>query len=250
MRLALEANRPFRIVLLDMRMPAMDGIEVALRIRRQKLPGQPLILMLSSEDFKPQLPRVRELGLDAYMVKPITRKRLFEAIGRVLSDPGHHAPGTAASREVAEPADAPPPPVAVSNILIADDSPDNRLLIAAYLKNEPYRIEFAENGKVAIEKFTANRYDVVFMDVQMPEMDGLNATRIIRQWERDHGRGRTPIVALSAAALEEDVKHAIEAGCDLHVSKPVKKRVMVETIRHIASLRPDQPTAALASAGS
>ncbi|HLI79273.1 MAG TPA: response regulator [Candidatus Binataceae bacterium] len=238
MRLALEANRPFRIVLLDMRMPAMDGLEVARRIRRQKLPGQPLIMMLSSEDFKPQLPRVRELGLDAYMVKPITRKRLFEAIGHVLSEPGHHAPGAAASREVVESADAPPPPVAASNILIADDSPDNRLLIAAYLKNEPYRIEYAENGNVAIEKFTANRYDVVFMDVQMPEMDGLCATRIIRKWEAAHGRTRTPIVALSAAALEEDVRQAIEAGCDLHVSKPVKKRVLLETIRHAAELMP------------
>jgi len=91
---------------------------------------------------------------------------------------------------------------------------------------------------VAIEKFTANRYDVVFMDVQMPEMDGLCATRIIRKWEAAHGRTRTPIVALSAAALEEDVRQAIEAGCDLHVSKPVKKRVLLETIRHAAELMP------------
>jgi len=75
------------------------------------------------------------------------------------------------------------------------------------------------------------------MDVQMPEMDGLTATRIIRQWEHEQGRDPISIVALSASALEEDVKRALEAGCDLHVSKPVKKRVILETIRNVAMLR-------------
>jgi CheY-like chemotaxis protein len=237
LRQATEASRPFKIVLLDMRMPAMDGLEVARRIRGQKFPCEPLILMLSSEDFRPQLSRVHELGLDGYMMKPITRRGLFEAINRLLNDTGRN--GTAVlSRSVSENADAQASAFTVSKILIADDSPDNRMLIAAYLKNEPYQIEFAENGKQAIEKFTSDRYDLVFMDMQMPEMDGLTATRIVRQWEKDHARSRTPIVALSAAALEEDVKHAIDAGCDLHVSKPVKKRVLLETIRHAAELMP------------
>jgi signal transduction histidine kinase/CheY-like chemotaxis protein len=238
LRRATEANQPFKIILLDMRMPVMDGLEVARRIRQQKLPSEPLILMLSSEDFRPQLSRVRELGLDGYMMKPITRRGLFQAISRLLSDVDRNGttmlPGSVSSED----ADAQAPAFKISKILVADDSPDNRLLIAAYLKSEPYQIEFAVNGKDAIEKFTANRYDLVFMDVQMPEMDGLNATRIIRQWEKDHACSRTPIVALSAAALEEDVRHAIEAGCDLHVSKPVKKRVLLETIRHAEKLMP------------
>ena len=235
-RRALEANQPFGMILLDLRMPGMEGLEVTRRIRAQKLPSEPLILMLSSEDFKPHLPRVRELGLDGYMMKPITRRGLFEAINRLLNDTNRNGaralpPGESPDcRQHSE--------TAVAKILIADDSPDNRLLIAAYLKNESYQIEFAENGNQAIEKFTANRYDLVFMDMQMPEMDGLTATRIVRQWEKDHVCGRTPIVALSAAALEEDVRHAIEAGCDLHVSKPVKKRVLLETIRQAAELMP------------
>ena len=99
------------------------------------------------------------------MVKPITRRRLFEAIGHVLHDPSQRSPVAAASSETSPPG-APAP--AVSNILIAEDSPDNQLVIDAYLKNEPYQVDFAENGKEAVEKFTAGRYDLVFMDVQMP----------------------------------------------------------------------------------
>jgi len=236
-RKANQAGQPFQIILLDMRMPEMDGLEVARRIRQEKLPSDPLVLMLSSEDFKPQLSRLRELGLDAYLVKPITRKGLFEAIHRVLSDANRHS-ADAFPRRVASEKSAPViEPAAVSKILVADDSPDNRLLLAAYLRREPYQVDFAEDGREAVEKFTANRYDLVFMDVQMPEMDGLSATRMIRQWEKDNDRAATLIIALSASALEEDVKRAVDAGCDLHVSKPVKKRVLLQTIRNAALMR-------------
>ena len=91
LRDAMESHRPYKIVLLDMRMPAMDGLEVAARIRDEKLPIEPLVLMLSSDDFKPQLTRVKELGLDAYLMKPVTRKGLFEAINRVLNDANRHS---------------------------------------------------------------------------------------------------------------------------------------------------------------
>jgi CheY-like chemotaxis protein len=126
---------------------------------------------------------------------------------------------------------------AATKILVADDSPDNRLLIAAYLRREPYQLDFAEDGKVAFEKYISHRYDMVFMDVQMPQLDGLSATRMIRKWEKEHGCSQTPVVALSAAALEEDVRRSMEAGCDLHISKPVKKRVLLETIRNLVRLQ-------------
>src|SRR5208283_457158 len=150
-RQAADEGRPYRIILLDMRMPGMNGIEVAEKIRRENLPTQPLILMLSSDDLKPQLSRLKELGLDAYLVKPITRKELFEAIARVLQDANRHSSDALPSRVAEPPAergeDQPKP-----RILVADDSSDNRLLIGAYLRREPCELEFAENGKLALDK--------------------------------------------------------------------------------------------------
>ncbi len=96
---------------------------------------------------------------------------------------------------------------------MADDSADNRLLISAYLRREPCELDFAENGKIAFEKFKSNQYDMVFMDVQMPEIDGLAATELIRKWEISNSRAATPIVALTASALEEDVCRTLAAGC-------------------------------------
>ena len=115
-------------------------------------------------------------------------------------------------------------------ILFADDSPDNRALIKAYMKNTLHLIEFAENGQEAINKFAADRYDLVFMDIQMPIVDGYTAVEDIRRWEIDMGRKPTPIVALSASADAEAVRRAKQAGCNLHVSKPLKKPTLLETI--------------------
>jgi two-component system sensor histidine kinase/response regulator len=232
-RLAAESNQPFKFILLDMRMPEMDGLEVARRIREQKLPTNPLIVMLSSDDFKPQFPQLREYGLDAYLVKPITRGRLFEALHRASGgiEQGNQGSEPRSSSGQSHKNAA---PTQISRLLVVDDSPDNRLLIDAYLRKEPYQVDYAVDGKTAVRKFIANDYDMVFMDVQMPEMDGLSATRAIRQWERKRNRVRRPIVALSASALEEDVKRAVEAGCDLHLSKPVKKQVLLQTILEIA----------------
>ena len=123
-------------------------------------------------------------------------------------------------------------------ILLAEDAPDNRLLIEAYFKKLPFRLEIAENGRIAVDKFKSLRFDLVLMDVQMPEVDGLTATRAIRQWEREQDRVPTPVIALTASALEEDVKRSLEAGCDAHVSKPVKKRSLLEAIDKVTASRP------------
>jgi len=117
------------------------------------------------------------------------------------------------------------------HILLADDSPDNRLLVHTYMKNTRYRVDDAENGKVAVEKFLTFEYDVVLMDIQMPEMDGYEATRTIRRWEQEHQRPRTPILAVTAAALEENKQRTFEAGCDLHITKPVRRGTLLRAIR-------------------
>jgi signal transduction histidine kinase/CheY-like chemotaxis protein len=127
-------------------------------------------------------------------------------------------------------------------ILLADDSVDNRLLVRHYLKGTQYLIDEAENGKIAIEKFLANDYDLVLMDIQMPEVDGYDATRAMRRWESERAQARTPILALTAAALEENIRSTREAGCDMHVTKPVKKNTLLAAIRSAVMHEPGAAT--------
>jgi CheY-like chemotaxis protein len=118
------------------------------------------------------------------------------------------------------------------NILLADDSKENRLLIHAFLKDTGHRVDDAENGAIALAKLKAGNYDLVLMDIQMPVMDGLEATRAIRAWEQEGGRSKTPIVALTASALEDDVRRTFEAGVDRHISKPIRKAVLIAAIKN------------------
>ncbi len=223
-RQAAEEGHPYQFILLDMAMPSVDGFEVARRLRNYNLPVKSVLPMLSSDELKPQITRLQQLGLVTYLVKPIARKDLLEAI-RTLIDEAQRERGPASHvRPDTQ-------QTAARRILVAEDSPDNRLVIAAYLRREPYQVDFAEDGKQAFEKFVANLYDLVLMDIQMPVMDGLDATRAIRGWEIEHGRVPIPIVALTAYALEEDVRRALSAGCTLHISKPLRKQPLLECIR-------------------
>ena len=120
-------------------------------------------------------------------------------------------------------------------ILVAEDAEDNRLLLRAYLKGSPHQLTFAENGRLALELFQQRQpgdepFDLVLMDVQMPEMDGLTATRAIRAWEEEQGVARTPVVALTAYALREEIERVMAAGFDRHLAKPVRKGRLLEAI--------------------
>ena len=119
-------------------------------------------------------------------------------------------------------------------ILIAEDSEYNIVLIRAYLKNSGFELDVAENGKIAVEKVIAAPPDLVLMDLQMPVMDGLEATRAIRHWEVATGARPTPILALTAHAAGEGVGLSLEAGCNEHLTKPIKRATLLEAIsRHI-----------------
>jgi CheY-like chemotaxis protein len=120
----------------------------------------------------------------------------------------------------------------VLNILLVEDYPDNRTITIAYLQGTPYRMEIAENGAIAVEKFVLGHFDLVLMDRQMPVMDGLTATRAIRTWEKANHRLPTPIIALTAAALKGDREQCVEAGCTAYLTKPIKQDVLLEAIRH------------------
>ena len=189
--------------------------------------------MLTSDDLNATMERAREVGVEIYMVKPIKRADLFKALGRALDTAGVRSQNTsAADRSVIDSTagsdvfDETRP----LKVLLADDSRDNRLLVQAYFKKMPYAIDEAENGAVAVEKFKTGSYDVVLMDIEMPIMDGYSATRAIRAIERKTGRRRVPILALTASVLTEALKKALDAGCDAHIAKPVKKATLLAAV--------------------
>jgi CheY-like chemotaxis protein len=119
-------------------------------------------------------------------------------------------------------------------ILLVEDNEDNRLLIRAFLKSTPHQVQMAENGAVGIEMFKKANYDIVFMDMQMPVMDGYTATREIRRWEREKKRPAVPVIALTAYALKEDEEKSMNAGCDGHLTKPIKKQEILAALQSIA----------------
>ena len=167
-----------------------------------------------------------------YVVKPLKRRELCAAVSGAMARVA--APGDAVvepRREAAPNGSAAHllgPPL---SILLADDSADNRLLIAAYLKKTRYPLDEVENGQIALDRFMTRAYDVVLMDIQMPVLDGYSAVRMIRDWETANQHRRTPIIALTASALEQRCARAHDAGCDLHVSKPVKKSTLLRRLR-------------------
>jgi PAS domain S-box-containing protein len=125
----------------------------------------------------------------------------------------------------------PEPPLPALRILLVEDSPDNRTITVAYLRDTPYQVDIAENGAIAYEKFTAGHYDLLLMDRQMPIMDGLTATRAIRVWEQTNHRPPTPIIALTASALKGDQEKCVAAGCTAYLTKPIKQEVLLQAIK-------------------
>lgn len=230
---AQRAGDAFGLMMVDRRMPSIDGFDLAQRLRQIRGASGAIIMMLDSNGLAAAVGKMTKSGLKHYLAKPAKLREFYRVVGEAAGRP---AGGTPLMRS-AEPASAAPArnrgaPVLDREltILLADDSPDNRALVRAYLERASCRLDVAEDGQIAVDKFTAGRYDLVLMDIQMPVLDGYAAVRMIRQWEASNGRRRTPIVALTASALEEDVRRAREAGCDLHVSKPVRKATLLEAI--------------------
>jgi PAS domain S-box-containing protein len=228
---AYDAGKPFRLVILDYQMPDLDGFETARLIRTQpELRGTTMIL-LTSLQRKDDMEKAKEIGFAQLLYKPVKRAELREAVTRVL---GVQEPD---GKESAIPAMAAPAAAKrAMRILLAEDNEDNRTLTWMYLKNTPHDMQMAENGKLAVDMFINDGpFDLVFMDIQMPVMDGYEGTRAIRDWEAAEGRERTPIIALTAHALKEDVQKSLEAGCDAHLTKPLKKKIFLDTISRYAA---------------
>jgi two-component system, sensor histidine kinase and response regulator len=220
---AAHNQRPFALLIVDRFMPAVDGFELVSEIR-QLAPGIPII-MVSSDNIPGDETKAHQLGLAGYAVKPVRRAELLRMICEALGekDNGQATAGISA------------PQTSNARILIADDSEDNRFLWQAYLANTSYLVTFAENGQLAVELARSEPFDLILMDVQMPVMDGLTATRLIRQEARAQGKSEVPVLALTANARKVDVEASLEAGCNAHLSKPILKEKLLSSIEEYLS---------------
>ena len=223
---AQESGNPYRLVLLDCRMPEMDGFQVAERLRAIPNLASVTVMMLTSDARAGDKTRSQELCMAGYLVKPVKRTALFDAIAAAVGRSHVVAPGPALDAASAQAREQ-----RALRILLAEDSPDNRLLVQSYLKHTPHHLDLADNGAIAVAKFMARGFDLVLMDMQMPVLDGYAATRKIRQWEKEIGRPLTPIIALSAFALQEEIQKSLDAGCTAHLTKPIKKAILLNAIQ-------------------
>jgi CheY-like chemotaxis protein len=207
-------NRPFALVLLDFQMPDMDGFAVAARIKERPELAATTIMMLSSVGQRGDGVRCRELGLAAYLTKPVRRPLLYEAICTALATgrtPGGEV--TLVTRHSLREARR------SLHILLAEDNAVNSLLATTLLKKAGHTVARATTGREAVHAAADQRFDVILMDVQMPDMDGLEATAAIRRAEEGSGE-HTPIISLTAHAMAGDRQRCLEAGADGYLAKP------------------------------
>ncbi|HEX3203396.1 MAG TPA: PAS domain S-box protein [Nitrospiraceae bacterium] len=219
-----SAGDGYRLVFLDSRMPDMNGFEVIERLTKSGGLEEMTVMVLTSDSRSPDIGRSYKLGLGGYLVKPIRRSDLKKAIAIARNRPNGLG-STPAKPEVAVVGDGVP-----LRILLVEDSPDNVLLIRSYLKNYPCRLDHAENGKAAVERFQTGQYDLVLMDMQMPIMDGYSATQAIRRWECGRGRQSVPVLALTAFGMKEEEARSRAAGCTAHLTKPIRKATLLAAI--------------------
>ena len=230
---AKQAGTPFRLMLMDGCLAAGRALDFAGNNGNGSGIVESIILAVASTYLSRDLERARQLGVELHVVKPISRHDLLRVIRSALLKGGSRV------EQLARETTALKPDRRALRILLAEDSEDNRVLVEAYLKQTSYQLESAENGEIAVSKFTSAKYDLVLMDMQMPVMDGYTAVRAMRAWERTHDVKRTPILALTAYALKEEIGKSLDAGCDAHLSKPIKKRTLLEAIQEATTPVPE-----------
>jgi two-component system, sensor histidine kinase and response regulator len=228
-RQAVSAGRPIRIVLLDDRIASSDPHTLGQLIVEASSCGASILATIHCDNLAADIARLKSLKLETYLIKPIDIHELVKVIRHVIVgdcvDVSQDHPSLARETRLLPIIDRP------LRILFADDSTDNRTLVRAFLKKTPYHLDEVENGRQAIDGFiAAGNYDLVLMDIQMPEVDGYAATRAIREWEREHSRARTPIIALTASVFNEAIRLTRAAGCDEHVGKPISKATLLRAI--------------------
>jgi PAS domain S-box-containing protein len=243
---AAAAGDPYLLVLTDAMMPEMDGFTLAEHVKGREELADAVILMLSSADRAGDSARCRKLGVARYVVKPVKQSELLDAIVNemgVSDGPGARpeaAVPSAAGRPEARPGPLAAPPGRALHILVAEDNVINQKLAVRLLGKQGHTVCLADNGRKALALLEREAVDLVLMDVQMPEMGGLEATARIRERERGTGR-RLPIVALTAHAMKGDREECLAAGMDAYVSKPLQEKELLRVLDDVARLLPPAP---------
>ncbi len=212
----LEAGSdPFELALVDAVMPETDGFELAATIQSFPGPAPAVVLMLGSASQPADFERCHELRIAAHLIKPLRRAELLAAVAGIA---GKAPPETAAEPpEGTECARGTRP----LEILVAEDHPINQKVAQRLLEKAGHRVMMVPNGRLAVEAIASRRFDVVLMDLHMPEMNGFEAVAAIRQQERREG-GHVPVIAMTAAAMKGDQERCLAAGMDGYVSKPIQ----------------------------
>ncbi|MBN2387672.1 MAG: response regulator [Anaerolineales bacterium] len=227
LRAASQSKDPYTIVLLDMQMPEMDGEQTAHLIKSDPRIADTHIVVLTSIGERGDVARLEALGCSGYLLKPVKRKLLKEALHAVkdqekeIKKTGHLVTGHLLSEQKRQ----------GCRILLAEDNQVNLKFAQILLEKAGFTVAVVENGKQAYEQIRLGSYDGVLMDVQMPEMDGLQATRQIREWEKGQER-HVPIIAMTAAAMKGDRERCLESGMDDYISKPLDSKSLLDKLDH------------------
>ncbi len=223
LRQAAANGRDFSVILTDANMPEDDGFSLVDRIRHEFATPAPVVMMLTSGRHTRDLARCGELGIGSCVLKPAKESELLDALALAL---GVDDPTGAHEVAIGRRVDAPLGPLSV---LLAEDSLVNQKLAIAVLEKHGHRVTAVSNGRQAVAAFDADRFDLVLMDVQMPDMDGLQATAAIRDVDARRGT-HTPIIAMTAYAMKGDREQCLAAGMDGYIAKPIRFHELFETI--------------------
>ena len=230
---ARAAAGPYALILTDMHMPMMDGFSLVERIRQRPELSTATIMMLTSAGHRGDAARCQELGVAAYLLKPIRQSELREAIARVLGAKEQKGAIPLLTRYSLKDARD---PLSTLRVLLVEDNPVNRLLATRLLEKRGHGVVVAENGREALDALENESYDLVFMDVQMPEIDGIEATLAIREREKTSGKHQ-PIIALTAHAMKGDHERCLDAGMDGYLSKPIRTQELDEILEKYVARR-------------
>ncbi len=222
-----KAGSPFELLILDYMMPGLDGVALA---KKLKAMGDAKIILLSSSNGFEELSKEDRSVLDSYLIKPVKQSQLLNVIEKALGMDNQeeccqNKYVTDSSLPSAEDFEMPEN----LNILLAEDNMVNQILITDLCEMNGWSIKAVENGRLAVEEFRKGIYDIILMDIQMPEMDGMEATKIIRN---DEDNSNIPIIALTAHALKGDRERFLDAGMDDYISKPVSDRLLFAAIEN------------------
>jgi CheY-like chemotaxis protein len=228
------ADEPYDLILLDFMMPEIDGFQFVERIREDERLSDVPIIIASSANEAGHAERGRELGIFRYLTKPVIHSELLSTLQRVWSVealPTEDMPLRSESKTESQ-----------QKILLAEDGLVNQKVAVGLLEKQGHLVDVADNGKAAVDAWERESYALILMDVQMPEMDGFEATAVIREKEKQTGQ-HIPIIAMTANAMLGDREKCLEAGMDDYVSKPVRPQELYDAIDRFTSPQ-DSPNTA------